>query len=271
MSGRDDRRAAFLDGVACFRNRAHPTARERWEPLWRDEPNAERRALLQALILLASALHRAFDERAPGTVNRLLADARARLDEVTEACLGVDVRGLRDELATLAAALDASSATGVVLSPEAHPTIPLTGDVGSWDDVAEAPTVPLVARSTWFGQGLEAYRRGEFFEAHELWEQLWRDERDEAQKQFLQGLIQIAAAMHKAIVERKPAPAARLLGRARLRLATAPADGHGLDLARLLREAARAEQALEAPSSSEGGNAVPFEASLIPTIARVLA
>lgn len=43
--------------------------------------------------------------------------------------------------------------------------------------------------------GLEAFNSGQFFEAHELWEDVWR-ETPEPNKRFLQGLIQVAAAFH---------------------------------------------------------------------------
>lgn len=43
--------------------------------------------------------------------------------------------------------------------------------------------------------GFEAFNSGRFFEAHELWEDLWR-ETPEPDKKFLQGLIQVAAAFH---------------------------------------------------------------------------
>jgi uncharacterized protein len=46
-----------------------------------------------------------------------------------------------------------------------------------------------------YQNGLEAFNSSRFFEAHELWEDLWR-ETPEPDKKFLQGLIQVAAAFH---------------------------------------------------------------------------
>jgi predicted metal-dependent hydrolase len=43
--------------------------------------------------------------------------------------------------------------------------------------------------------GLECYRAGEFFEAHEHWELVWL-ELCEPEKSFLQALIQVSAAFH---------------------------------------------------------------------------
>ena len=72
-----------------------------------------------------------------------------------------------------------------------------------------------------FAEGLAAYRAGRHFEAHERWEALWIAEREPRLRSFLQALIQIAAAMHKLVVQKNPASAARILGRARGRLASA--------------------------------------------------
>jgi uncharacterized protein len=46
-----------------------------------------------------------------------------------------------------------------------------------------------------FQRGISLFNAGEFFEAHEVWEEIWLAEA-EPEKTFLQGLIQIAAAFH---------------------------------------------------------------------------
>jgi hypothetical protein len=46
-----------------------------------------------------------------------------------------------------------------------------------------------------FERGLAHFNAGEFFEAHEVWEEIWLTE-SEPEKTFLQGIIQIAAAFH---------------------------------------------------------------------------
>jgi uncharacterized protein len=46
-----------------------------------------------------------------------------------------------------------------------------------------------------YEEGLEAFNSSRFFEAHELWEDLWR-ETPQPDKRYLQGLIQVAAAFH---------------------------------------------------------------------------
>ena len=46
-----------------------------------------------------------------------------------------------------------------------------------------------------FKRGLELFNREEFFESHEVIEGLWRETKDEF-RDFYQGVIQAAAAMH---------------------------------------------------------------------------
>ncbi len=58
-------------------------------------------------------------------------------------------------------------------------------------------------------QGRTAFNRGQYFEAHELWEEAWR-ELDGRERTLVQGLIQIAAGLHH-LDERRPRPASALL------------------------------------------------------------
>lgn len=44
-------------------------------------------------------------------------------------------------------------------------------------------------------QGIEHFNECDFFEAHEVWEELWSEYRGPARK-FYQGMIQVAVALH---------------------------------------------------------------------------
>ena len=46
-----------------------------------------------------------------------------------------------------------------------------------------------------YQQGIEHFNACDFFEAHEVWEELWTDYRGDLRK-FYQGLIQAAVALH---------------------------------------------------------------------------
>src|SRR5437899_11769897 len=51
------------------------------------------------------------------------------------------------------------------------------------------------AASDKFRRGIELFNHGEFFECHEVLEDVWRDERGE-RRLFLQSLIHLAVAFH---------------------------------------------------------------------------
>lgn len=46
-----------------------------------------------------------------------------------------------------------------------------------------------------FREGIERFNRGEYFDAHESWEEVWLPSA-EPEKTFLQGIIQVAAGFH---------------------------------------------------------------------------
>ncbi len=256
-----------MRGLDAYRAGQHYEAHELWEEIWQDEPDPQRSALLQALIQIASAVHKARNDVAPRGSLRLVERALERLADLPETFMGVDLVRLRDGAARLSAdvARELEASGHSRLSADAAPEIALIGEPPDWD-VAVASVVPAVARSAWFQKGLGAYRGGAYFEAHELWEELWRDEPDPDHKQFLQGLIQVAAAMHKVQEQHKPDPAARLLQRALLRLSVFPADYFGLRVDRLLEEARRAERVLRSAAGSTSGHATLTD-ELVPTIA----
>ena len=87
-----------------------------------------------------------------------------------------------------------------------------------------------------FERGLRHFNAREFFEAHEVWEEIWLVE-DEPEKTFLQGIIQIAAAFHH--YRRGNADGAEtLLAAGIVKISRFPADHHGLAILEL-REAAK--------------------------------
>jgi predicted metal-dependent hydrolase len=57
--------------------------------------------------------------------------------------------------------------------------------------------------------GRAAFNRGDYFQAHELWEEAWQ-ELAGAERLFVQGLIQISAGLHH-LGQQRPRPAANLL------------------------------------------------------------
>jgi predicted metal-dependent hydrolase len=82
-------------------------------------------------------------------------------------------------------------------------------------------------------RGADLFNRGLYWEAHEAWEELWLELEDQP-KLFIQGLIQMAAAGHKAFVQDQPRGCVKLLGTALEKLESAPPDFLGVETQRLL-------------------------------------
>ena len=77
-----------------------------------------------------------------------------------------------------------------------------------------------------FERGLAHFNARQFFEAHEVWEEIWLTE-DEPERTFLQGLIQIAAAFHH-YRHGNSEGAESLLAAGIVKITRFPHDYHGL-------------------------------------------
>ena len=100
-----------------------------------------------------------------------------------------------------------------------------------------------------FERGVADFNAGRFFEAHELWEELWLAA-PEPEKTFLQGLIQVAAAFHHH--RRENARGARSLLAAGIAKLQGFPDGHrGIALNDLRTEAKSWLDEIEADSGVE--------------------
>ena len=114
------------------------------------------------------------------------------------------------------------------------------------------PTGPYDAR---YLHGVGLFNRGEFYDAHEVWEDLWR-EASGPEKQFYQGLIQCAVALEHAR-RGNVRGALRLAERYPLRLTGLPRIFMGVDIADFLRQMDRATRGIR-----DGG----IESSTLPRI-----
>ena len=86
-----------------------------------------------------------------------------------------------------------------------------------------------------FERGLKHFNSREFFEAHEVWEEVWLVEA-EPEKTFLQGIIQIAAAFHH-YRRGNTDGAETLLAAGIVKLTRFPAEHRGLTIHDLREEA----------------------------------
>ena len=94
-----------------------------------------------------------------------------------------------------------------------------------------------------FSTGISLFNRGEFFDAHEVLEDVWRPS-TEPERKFLQGLIQVAVALHHHS-KGNSAGATSLLRRAARNLEEYPDDFSGVALGSLRQTVAQWRQALE--------------------------
>ena len=108
-----------------------------------------------------------------------------------------------------------------------------------------------------FNKGIEHFNRGEFFEAHEVWEDVWRAVDFPQEKRFVQGLIQVAVALHHHSTGNHVG-AESLLRRATRNLAGYPPDFGHIDLPLLSQSLAGWLRALEEGSAVPANPRVEF-------------
>ncbi len=113
------------------------------------------------------------------------------------------------------------------------------------------------SREDLFSEGEAHFARGEWFEAHESWEELWHGLVGE-ERQFVQGLIQAAVALHHQN-NGNGAGAWNLARRVESRMAEVGSDWYGVDRVRFLVEFRLATNGFGLISESEmrGGASVP--------------
>lgn len=103
-------------------------------------------------------------------------------------------------------------------------------------------------------EGIALFNQHAFFEAHEIWEELWKDAEGDT-KRFYQGLIQCAVSLEH--MRRGNTAGARIVfGRCQKRFAAFPQVYLGVDIAALMEATARAL----APALDPDGATAPAEA-----------
>jgi uncharacterized protein len=105
-----------------------------------------------------------------------------------------------------------------------------------------------------FKLGLAHFNSRRFFEAHEVWEEIWLVE-TEPEKTFLQGLIQVAAAFHH-YMRQNPSGAESLLASGIVKLSRFPEQHHGLSIGEL-RTAAKQWARLLGEGTDPGPARIP--------------
>src|SRR5262249_7760100 len=102
-----------------------------------------------------------------------------------------------------------------------------------------------------FLEGVGLFNRGEYFEAHEVWEDVWRD-CPSAERRFYQGLIQAAVAVYH-YSRNNQAGAARLFGSGKRYMAAYRPAHLGLSIDRFWQDVeAHIAPALGDPAAPSG-------------------
>jgi predicted metal-dependent hydrolase len=140
-----------------------------------------------------------------------------------------------------------------------HPKLSRALERLSAADLASACAAPAPPELV---KGIHEFNAGEFFEQHETLELLWRATPDEI-RHLYEGILQIGVGMHHLLKNRNFHGAAVKLDHGIRLLEAFPAVCHGIDVARLRRDAAKARARL----LELGPHALDqFERELIPRL-----
>lgn len=111
------------------------------------------------------------------------------------------------------------------------------------------------AETALYLKGIDLFNAGEFFAAHEVWEDLWRGSR-EVKREYYQGLVQCAVALEH-FRRGNARGALRLYDTCRRHFSHVPDTFMGVDIVRFLAGMQHALQpALDRPKSPEHGEMV---------------
>jgi predicted metal-dependent hydrolase len=94
-----DRDRLFEEGLSTYASGDHYEAHEKWEELWNEEDDDDERLFLQALIQLASAVHKLLHDVEPRGALRLLDRALEKTANHAAVHHGIALGELRQDIA----------------------------------------------------------------------------------------------------------------------------------------------------------------------------
>jgi predicted metal-dependent hydrolase len=198
----------FEHGVELFNAGRFWHAHEAWEMVWQRHVEDER-LFLQGLIQLAAAYHHLFVTQNHRGVLNNFEKARTKLEPFSPEYLGVNVQPLvkfielgKEEAGRLGSRELGQFNCNLVPKLQFHkPDNP--------DLVTE---IREILRSDGFQEGVRLFNAGYHWEAHEVWEDVWREHEGDA-KMFVQAFVQSAAG-YSFVKQNKPGSAKYLFEKA---------------------------------------------------------
>lgn len=179
----------FERGIDLFNDGSFWHAHEAWEEVWKRQVDDER-VFFQGLIQLAAAYHHAISKRSYRGLLNNLDKAYEKLKVFSPEYLGVSVAPLLESIRRGRAEVVHQGAD--ILEGFSRHNIPRISFHKPADpDLLVAMTEILTTAE--FREGVRLFNGGYFWEAHEVWEELWRGQEGDA-KTFLEGFVRLASA-----------------------------------------------------------------------------
>ncbi len=254
----DDREVAFNRGLEAYHAGCYFDAYDIWTQVSQDEQDETNRRFLQAIIHVTNAMHKVrHNAELRGSVH-LLERALTKLDALPDVYGGLDLATFRDATRTCLA--EVKRLLSVAQKNLEDAFIPPLTRVTQAPVLEPRVSTPPVDPNALLQSGLRAYRGQRFYDAQEMWEEYRRTlpEADSA-REFVQGLILVATAMHKLHRAKSPSGAALLLELALDKLRDAPEGTLGLSVAAFVEEVSRVNADLEKLEGSDGGSIEPSQ------------
>jgi predicted metal-dependent hydrolase len=178
----------FERGVTLFNNRQFWHAHEAWEQVWLRH-DGDGRLFLQGLIQLAAAYHHLVTQRSfQGIVNNFQ-KAQSKLEVFQPTYLGISTTPLIESLLkTISLATKTSEQEFSSIDHDTIPKLQFHKPVNPDALVG----IRSICAAEKFLAGAKLFNNGYYWEAHEAWEALWREEEGDG-KIFAEAFSQMAA------------------------------------------------------------------------------
>ncbi|HUL45367.1 MAG TPA: DUF309 domain-containing protein [Bacteroidota bacterium] len=181
----------FSRGVMLFNTAKFWHAHEAWEQVW-NRHRGEGRFFVQGLIQLAAAYHHLITKRSFTGMLKNFDKARGHLEPFCPEYMGTAVEPILRSIDALKNEAARVGETGFSeISLDLLPKLQFHRS-GNPDLLVEMKDICGHPR---FREGVEQFNGAYYWEAHEAWEEVWREQEGEA-KPFIQAFVQAATAFN---------------------------------------------------------------------------